>query len=196
MDELSEAAALGFRFVLAFILLNASVSKLLAPVQFARAVRNYRLLPTRLNQPVAAWLPRVELGLALMLLLGVWTVIAAGVTAAMLVVFATAVAINLGRGREIDCGCLTAPSPRTIGWSLVGADLGLAAMAATVALLDPRVLVLLPLGPSESSLGSEEGLPVAMLAALLVLGYLVLRAWLTLRLAVQHTRARSGADAL
>jgi hypothetical protein len=193
VDEGFEAAALGFRFVLGFVFLNASVSKLLAPAQFARAVRNYRLLPARLNQPVSKWLPRLELALALALLLGFGAGIAAGVIAVMLMLFAAAVALNLARGRRIDCGCFTTPSPRTIGWRLVAADLGLAVMAGVVAALDPRVLALLPLptaGPS--SLGSESGLALAIVAALLVLGYLVVSSWLALRSSIRALRRSEG----
>lgn len=48
MDEGFEAAALGFRFIMAFVFLSAAIPKLLAPAHFALAVRNYRLLPPRL----------------------------------------------------------------------------------------------------------------------------------------------------
>jgi uncharacterized membrane protein YphA (DoxX/SURF4 family) len=185
MDEGFEAAAIGFRVGLGFVFLSASIPKLLAPAQFARAVRNYRLLPPRLNEPVAAWLPRLELTLAVALLLGFAARVAAGLLAAMLIVFAAAVAINLARGREIDCGCLTTPSPRRIGWGLVAGDLGLAAMAGSVAVADPDALSLLPLGADSSLLGNETGLALAITAALLVLGHLVVSSWLSLRAAIR-----------
>jgi uncharacterized membrane protein YphA (DoxX/SURF4 family) len=185
MDESLEAAALGLRFLLAFAFLNASVSKLLAPAQFARAVRNYRLLPTQLNQPVATWLPRLELALAVALLLGFAAGLAASLLAAMLIIFAAAVAINLARGREIDCGCLTTPSPRTIGWGLVAGDLGLAVMAGSVAVANPDKLSVLPIGADSSSFSNETGLALAITAALLVLGHLVVSSWLSLRAAIR-----------
>lgn len=193
MDEGSEAAAVGFRFVLAFVFLHASVSKLLAPAHFARAVRNYRLLPARLNEPVATWLPRLELALALALLLGIAAAAGAALAAAMLLLFAGAVAINLARGREIDCGCLTTPSPRRIGWGLVASDLGLAVMAGAVAVVDPDVVALLPLATAtSSSLSAETGLALATVAALLVLSYLVVSSWLNLRSAIRALAAHTS----
>jgi uncharacterized membrane protein YphA (DoxX/SURF4 family) len=186
VDEGFEAAALGFRFILAFVFLNASLSKLFAPAHFALAVRNYRLLPASLNEPVARWLPRLELALALALLLGVAAGIAAGVAALMLVLFAGAVSINLARGREIDCGCLATPSPRTIRWSLVVTDLGLAAMAGVLAVVDPHVLAVLPFGSgAPSSLETGSAIALALLATLLVIGYLIVSGWLSLRSAIR-----------
>jgi hypothetical protein len=58
--EWVDAAALVFRFGLAFLFLAAAVPKLLAPHEFERAVANYRLLPVSLVRPIAAWLPRLE----------------------------------------------------------------------------------------------------------------------------------------
>lgn len=193
MDEVLEAAALGFRFVLAFVFLNAGVSKLLAPGQFARAVRNYRLLPERLNESVATWLPRLELALALALLFGIGAAIVAGVAGALVVAFAGAVSVNLARGRRIDCGCATAPSPRTIGWGLVARNLALAAMAGAVVIADPGLLAVVAIRAQEvASLTAGEAVAIAMLAAVAVVTYLLVSSWLNL---CSATRAFLGQQA-
>jgi putative oxidoreductase len=193
VDEVFEAAALAFRFALGFLFLSASVPKLLAPAEFARAVRNYRLLPSRLNQPVATWLPRIELALAVALLLGVAAGITGAVAAATLIVFAVAVAVNLARGRRIDCGCFTTASPRRIGWGLVVGDVVLAGMAASIAVADPDVLALVPLATATaSSISSAEGLALAMVGSLAVLTSLVVSSWLAVRAAARPLDARRG----
>jgi hypothetical protein len=77
----------------------------------AGVVGNYRLLPGALIRPVAMALPVVELALAACLLAVPFgtggLALAAGLCgAALLLVFALAMAINLRRGRGfIDCGC-------------------------------------------------------------------------------------------
>jgi putative oxidoreductase len=196
VDEVFEAAALGFRFALGFLFLSASLPKVLAPAEFARAVRNYRLLPPRLNKPVATWLPRLELALAVALLLGLMAGIMAAVAAVTLIAFAVAVAVNLARGRRIDCGCFTTASPRRIGWGLVVGDLVLAGMAASVTIRDPDVLAVVPLATANvSSVSSEHGLALAMLALLAVLAYLIVSSWLAVRSAARALDARHGAAA-
>jgi hypothetical protein len=192
MDEGLEAAALSFRFMLAFVFLTAAIPKLLGRREFERAVANYALLPPAVVGPVAAWLPRLELAGAVALLVGILVVPVAIALCVLLVAFALAVAVNLLRGRLIDCGCFSSVAPRRIGWPLVGADLGLAGMAATVALADPAVLAVIT-PDSGSSLSSAEGVAVVTLAAVLVLGYLLISSWLGLRSATKALREGAGA---
>jgi Methylamine utilisation protein MauE len=185
-----EYVGLMCRFVLAFVFLMASIPKLRARDDFVRAVRNYRLLPGRLNEPVAIWLPRVELVVALALGLGVGTAVVAGAAGALLVAFAGAVSVNLARGRRIDCGCATAPSPRTIGWGLVTRDLALAGMAIAVVAADPGVLDIASSGPQDAASPTEgDAVAIVMLAALAVLAGLLISGWTALRSAM---RASSG----
>lgn len=128
-----ELSLLGTRLFLGLIFLTSSLPKLAAPGDFRRALRNYQLLPLGLVRPVATWLPRVELALALALLVGIATPLMAMLTAAALLVFSGAVAINLARGRKIECGCFSGSSPREITWRLVLQDVVLAASAIAVA---------------------------------------------------------------
>lgn len=95
MSELVDAAALAFRFGLAFVFLTAAIPKLSASRDFERAVRNYALLPRVVVRPVARWLPRIELLCAVALLLGVAVPVIATAAAVMLTTFASGVAVNL-----------------------------------------------------------------------------------------------------
>lgn len=101
------AAAVGTGGVFAL----AGVDKLRHRALVAGVIANYRLLPAPLVDPVAGVLPWIECGLG-------FGLIASGISgfaplrwlalpaAALLLLFAAAMAINIARGRRhIDCGC-------------------------------------------------------------------------------------------
>lgn len=115
------------RGALALLLATAAVAKLRQPRDFHGILLAYRLLPPRLVPGVARLLPWAEAVLAAGLLAGL---IGAWLGAALLLLgYAAAMTINLGRGRrEIDCGCGGAPQP--LSWWLVGRNGLLAAAAA------------------------------------------------------------------
>jgi putative oxidoreductase len=178
---------------LAFVFLSAAIPKLLAPTEFALAVRNYRLLPPRLNEPVARWLPRLELALALTLLAGVGLRAAAALTFAVLLAFAGAIAINLARGRQIDCGCFPAASPRTIGWPLVARDLFLAIGALLILLATPETLAPPNLwSDTAADPGASDGVAIAVVAAIVVLVELLADEALRVKRAARSFALRSG----
>lgn len=132
-----QLSLLGIRLFLGLVFLASSLPKLAAPADLRRALRNYQLLPLRLVRPVATWLPRAELALALALLVGIATPLTATLAAAALLVFSGAVVINLARGRKIECGCFSGSSPREITWRLVLQDVILAGSAIGVAMGAP-----------------------------------------------------------
>jgi uncharacterized membrane protein YphA (DoxX/SURF4 family) len=70
-----------------------------------RAVKAYQLLPSGLAEMVGAALPFLELGLAVLLLLGMATRVAAAGSALLLVAFIAGIASAWARGLQIDCGC-------------------------------------------------------------------------------------------
>ena len=106
-------------------------------------VANYRLLPQAMVGPVAFALPVVEMVLGLGL---IGSVFAGGAlrllgipAAALFVVFAAAMAINIGRGRSaIDCGCGRSQLRQPLRWGLVLRNLVLAALVAVHALPPAR----------------------------------------------------------
>lgn len=92
-------------------------------------IANYRLLPRWAVAPAASLLPPLEMILALLLLSAwfkPWPALAA---MSLLVLFATAIAINLKRGRDhIDCGCGQSFLKQTLRWRLVWRNAGLAVL--------------------------------------------------------------------
>ena len=169
MTDPVAAVALGCRWGIGLLLLQAAVPKALANDDFARAVHNYRLLPRWLELPIARGLPYSELVLGGALVVGLATRFAAALVAAMLLVFATAVARNLARGRRIDCGCYSATSPRTIGWPLVAEDMLLAAMAGFAALYaSPELSVGIASGEGSPTLGSRDAIAIVIVSVAVV----------------------------
>jgi hypothetical protein len=98
---------------------------------FAGVIANYRLLPESLIAPVAYLLPPAEALLALALAADLGSAWASTTAAALLLVFAVAMSINLRRGRRsIDCGCFQSALKQTLSWRLVVRNIALAALAA------------------------------------------------------------------
>jgi Methylamine utilisation protein MauE len=107
----------------------AAVSKILKPISFVRAVKGYRVVPTRLLPLTAIAIPLTELALAVSILRFRHSSLAAGACAALFLAFGGLVAASLLRGRgHIPCGCgLSGKS--TISWSLVFRNIALAGIA-------------------------------------------------------------------
>lgn len=188
-----ELAVLGARVFIGLLLVWSSIPKLSARDEFEAAVRNYQLLPPKLVRPVARAVPSAELTLGMALAVGALTLPAAILAAAMLIVFATAVAVNLARGRRIDCGCAGISAPREITWGLVARDIVLAALvlwiafASSAALFDP-----LPEGGGAGEASSGDAVAVILIATLTLVGQTVVAsARRTLR---AERRFREAAD--
>ena len=91
--------ALGLLFII------ASIPKIVDPPSFAHMIYNYKILPWSLINPMALFMPWLELLCGLALVLGIWKGTARTIIAGMLLVFIVAISINLIRGNPIDCGC-------------------------------------------------------------------------------------------
>lgn len=98
-------AATVLRLVLAGVLGVAGALKLPDPDAAVRAVRAYRLLPEPVAQVVGLGLPVLEVAVAVLLLVGLVTRVAAVLTVVLMVVFVAGVASAWARGLSIDCGC-------------------------------------------------------------------------------------------
>ncbi|MBA4358657.1 MAG: hypothetical protein C0405_13130 [Desulfovibrio sp.] len=136
------AADVVLRLLLAGVLLFASADKILHPQDFALLVKGYHILPDALINPVAIWLPWLELGLGLCLVSGFWCEGAAVLTAGLFGVFWLLLIVSYFRGIDVNCGCFssrpdpagTEPTPMLF---YIGRDavlLGLALMTAWVRL--------------------------------------------------------------
>lgn len=108
----------------------AGVHKLRDRARFREVVRNYQLLPQRLVPLAAATTIALELVTALSILALPTRPIGALLAATLLAGYATAMAINLGRGRvHLDCGCLGIGRRQPVHWWMVGRNLVVAAFA-------------------------------------------------------------------
>lgn len=93
------------RIGLAVVWAWAGLAKISDPAAAAQAVRVYRLLPEALVKPFGYGLPFLELALALLLLVGLGTRIAAVISGVLLLVYIGSIASVWARGISIDCGC-------------------------------------------------------------------------------------------
>ena len=129
------------------VFVEAGVAKLRHRDVLPGVVANYRLLPEALVAPVSALLPAVELGLGFGLIASSvsggsplhWLALPA---AALFLVFAAAMAINIRRGRsQIDCGCGRSQLRQTLGWGLVVRNVLLAVLVALHGVAAPAAFV-------------------------------------------------------
>jgi len=99
---------------LAAVFIVAAVAKISDPPGFAHEISNYKLLPAAAINPLALWLPWLEMVIGICFFLGVYRRTAGRIAAVLLIVFIGAISINLARGRPVDCGCFgTSTKPKT-----------------------------------------------------------------------------------
>ncbi len=128
---LDPGSFLAVRVAVAEVFTAAAVGKLRAPARFAETLRVYRLLPGWAVGPMARVLPVAEIlvavGLPMAVVLGPWPAMGA---AALLLVFAGAMAANLLRGRRnIDCGCaMGAGRVHPLRWAFVARNVVVAGL--------------------------------------------------------------------
>lgn len=140
---------LAIRVLVALVFLTAALGKVRHSRVFQGVVANYRMLPEGAVPAFALVLPPLEMVVAAALLFvpSSWPAISA---AALLMLFAVAMATNIRRGRShIDCGCFQSALKQNLSWILVSRNVGLAALLA--------VPVAVPEGALSPS-GAAEGL--------------------------------------
>jgi putative oxidoreductase len=115
---------LAARWILGLTFVYASYNKILAPAAFAKIIYGYDLFPAVFINLIAIIVPFLELFAGLALVIGIYPRSAALIVNAMLMVFITALSINLIRGHEFDCGCFSidAGSQETFAGPLIFRD--------------------------------------------------------------------------
>ncbi|HEY3295451.1 MAG TPA: MauE/DoxX family redox-associated membrane protein [bacterium] len=97
------------RLGIAVVYLLAAIPKLLDPLDFAKAIANYRVSFPIIGQdyiyPVAIFLPALEAVVAIALFSNKWKRIASLIAGAMLLMFIVLIGQAVARGLNIDCGC-------------------------------------------------------------------------------------------
>jgi hypothetical protein len=123
---------LACRLLLGGVFVYASLDKILHPTQFAKVVYNYQMLPLPLSNLLAMILPWLELFAGLALIIGVLLAESALLLSGLLAVFIFALSLNLYRGIDVDCGCLSLSGGRSIGILTVVEDVCLLLAALVV----------------------------------------------------------------
>jgi hypothetical protein len=129
------ALQLAARGAVALLFAAAAAHKLRDVGAFRSAVEAYELMPRLWVVPVSALLIGAEVGIAAGCLLPRVGPVAAAAAAALLSVYAGAIAVNLQRGRrDIDCGCAGPSRRQPLSAWLVGRNALLVAVALAAAL--------------------------------------------------------------
>jgi uncharacterized membrane protein YphA (DoxX/SURF4 family) len=148
------------RLVLGGVLVVAAIAKLSqSPAEQVRAVRAYQLLPHGVDAAVAYTLPFVELVLAIALIVGVATRIAAVASGVLMLAFVIGVASVWARGLSIDCGCFGGGGPVEPGETRyleeILRDIGLMVAAGWLAVVGPGRFALSSAMSRPSSSGED-----------------------------------------
>ena len=93
------------RLILGAVLLVAGALKVPNLPKSAMAVRAYEMLPIPIANFLGYTLPWIEIGLGLLLIVGVTVKISAALGALTMLAFIIAIAQAWARGLSIDCGC-------------------------------------------------------------------------------------------
>jgi uncharacterized membrane protein len=132
---------LALRSALGLLFLAAAVHKLRDPRRFRRIVRGYRIVPKPFVGAAAVVIPLAELVSATLLALPAGRSAGLTAVAALLLLYAGAIAVNLARGvRHIECGCGPERTRRPISGGTAARNVALAVIAlAALAPVRPRV---------------------------------------------------------
>ena len=95
------------RLTLGLIFVGAACSKIIAPLEFAGSIENYRVFGILLSRWGAVFLPFFELIVGLMLIFGFWLREAFWLTVVLFLVFDVMIAQAYFRGLDISCGCFS-----------------------------------------------------------------------------------------
>lgn len=115
------------RIGLGLVFLYSAFPKLQDVAGTVRNVQAYNVLPEPLAQAYGYVLPFAELGLGLLLVLGLFTRLAALGGAALLGSFIVAIGMNLARGDHPECGCFSVAGGSALDWTTLARDVVLLA---------------------------------------------------------------------
>lgn len=95
------------RLVLGGLFIYASIDKIINPTEFAKAVKNYDMLPIALVNIPAIILPYLEFFTGLFLIVGLWKRGSSALIIVMLLFFLIGLGQAYARGLDINCGCFS-----------------------------------------------------------------------------------------
>ena len=148
-----------FRTGLGAVCLLAGIEKVQSPGDFVEGVRQYRLVPARLASIAGGALIAAELGLGVLLVLGLVPALAALVAIVLFSIFAAALAVSLARSNTAPCHCFGASEVEKISPVALVRALALAGVAAAVLVFALQ---------DTASIGRHELLPSLLMTAAFV----------------------------
>tara|TARA_B100001123_G_C14992383_1_gene900112 strand:+ start:322 stop:774 length:453 start_codon:yes stop_codon:yes gene_type:complete len=122
------------RLILGGVFIYASLDKIAHPVEFAKAIGNYHVVPFGLENLMALALPWLELIAGICLIAGIMVDGATIMVILMNIVFIFAISQALARGISIECGCfsVTTEGGDNIGIQTILRDIGYLVLATVV----------------------------------------------------------------
>jgi uncharacterized membrane protein YphA (DoxX/SURF4 family) len=131
------------RWLLALVFLISAIGKFQDMPSFISITLDYQVLPILWARRFAIALPWLEISIALLLIFGLGTQVAAGMSIMLLLSFVIAVGLNLLRGRKnLDCGCQGGRRQQKISSRLLLRNACLLLFSLQIALWGPGLLAL------------------------------------------------------
>jgi uncharacterized membrane protein YphA (DoxX/SURF4 family) len=127
----------GAQIILGLLFLVASLAKLVDVTSLASQVHNFHLLPFWSEHLVAMTLPWIEFVAGLALVLGIRARAGAWLVGVLLAGFTVGIVLAMARGLNFECGCFGTADGTRVGWTKLGENLGMLALAV-VGSLRPR----------------------------------------------------------
>lgn len=93
---------------LGMIWIYASLYKIAHPELFYENIVNYQIIKGTVAAWIALWFPFYELFMGILILTGIWRKEALFLSFITLIIFALVIAVTIGRGIHINCGCFAA----------------------------------------------------------------------------------------
>ena len=91
--------------IIGALFVYAGVVKIIEPIEFARDIDNYKMLPWSLGVGLALYLPWLEIFCGLALITGVLFRGSVFIVTALMSVFIVASIVAKARGLDVSCGC-------------------------------------------------------------------------------------------
>ena len=111
------------RVVMGVVFIAAALAKIGDVAAFGTQIHNFRMMPIGLENLVAMTLPWIELLAGLSLLLGIRPRSGGLIVTVLMAFFLVAVAVALGRGLDIECGCFGTADGTRVGISKLSQNL-------------------------------------------------------------------------
>lgn len=99
------------RLIIGIVFIYASHDKIINPEEFAKAIKNYDMLPFSLINIPALILPYLEIFTGIFLIIGKFKIGSPFLIGLMLVFFLVGLIQAYARGLDINCGCFSLDNP-------------------------------------------------------------------------------------